>query len=68
MVLIKEYQCNSTTSKEEEIREGLKIATDEHCIVRLNWFFPCSGHYHLDITEGMTFDDCNGKLPKCYPG
>ncbi len=67
MKLIKNYKCDSSTPSDEEIKEGLDIASTEHCIVRLNWFFPYSGHYHMDITEGMTFEECKEKLPKRYP-
>lgn len=67
MKLIKEYQCDSRSPTDEEILEGMKISKSEKCIVRLNWFFPYSGHYHLDIIEGMTFEDCKNKLPKVYP-
>lgn len=67
MKLIKNYKCDNTTPTNEEIREGMCIAQSEDCIVRLNWFFPYSGHYKLDITSGMTFEDCCDKLPKIYP-
>ena len=66
MLLIKEYQCDNRTPSDEEIREGMQIAAEEHCIVRLNWFFPYSGHYHLNIKEDMTFEDCKAKLPRVY--
>lgn len=67
MKLIKNYQCDNKTPTNEEIQEGMRIAQSEDCIVRLNWFFPYSGHYKLDITSGMTFEDCKNKLPKSYP-
>lgn len=67
MKLIKNYKCDNTTPTNEEIQEGMRIAQSEDCIVRLNWFFPYSGHYKLDISTDMTFEDCKSKLPKCYP-
>lgn len=67
MKLIKNYKCDGQTPSNEEIQEGMQIAKAENCIVRLNWFFPYSGHYKLDITSDMTFEDCKDRLPKCYP-
>lgn len=65
--MIIDYQCDSTTPSEEEIKQCIDIASSEHCIVRLNWFFPYSGEYVLNVTEDMSFEDCIEKLPKVYP-
>ena len=66
MKLIKEYLCDSTTPSDEEIMECLYIVNREDCIVKLKWFFPYNGWHWLYIKNGMTFEDCKGKLPKVY--
>lgn len=67
MKLIKEYLCDSSTPNDEEIKECIDIANTEDCIAILKWFFPYSGWYKLNVSKGMTFEECKGKLPKCYP-
>lgn len=54
MTLVKEYRCEGAP-RNEEIQEGIKIASTEHCIVVLRWFIPYSGHYKVTIKEGMSF-------------
>lgn len=66
MKLIKEYLCDNRTPSDEEIMECLEIANKEDCIVKLKWFFPYSGWYHLTATKDMTFEECKDKLPKVY--
>ena len=66
MKLIKEYQCDSCTPTDDEICECLEIAKAEHCIVRLNWFYSCSGDYSICITEDMTLNECQDELPSVY--
>ena len=67
MIEVRNFKCDSSTPSEDEIREGVQIANEAGCIVRLNWFFPYSGNYRLDIMPGNTFEDCVQQLPKCYP-
>lgn len=67
MKLIKEYLCDSSVPKDTEIKECIEIANREDCIVKLRWFFEYSGWYELNITKGMTFEECEDKLPKYYP-
>lgn len=64
---IKEYLCDGRKPTDDEIREGIIIADTENCVVKLNWFYPYSGNYDLCIIPGMSFDECQKKLPKCYP-
>ena len=64
--LIKEYVSDLMVPSTGEILECLYIAESENCIVRLNWFFPCSGWYKLDIKKDMTLEYCLDKLPKNY--
>lgn len=61
------YACDSKTPSDEELKQCIHIAQEEHCIVNLSWFFPYSGHYHVNVKEGMTFEECKSKLPKVYP-
>lgn len=66
MKLIKEYICDGITPSDDEIKEGIKIANTEDCIVKLAWFYTYSGWYKLFIRKGMTFEECKDKLPKVY--
>lgn len=66
MKLIKEYLCDSSTPNNEEIKECIEVANKEDCIVRLRWFFEYSGWYELNVTKGMTFEECKDQLPKYY--
>ena len=66
MKLIKEYLCDSITPSDEEIMECLDIVNKEDCIVQLTWFFPYNGWHQLCVKKGMTFKECQDKLPKVY--
>lgn len=66
MTLVKEYQCVGTPNN-EEIQAGIQIASTEHCIVILRWYIPYSGHYKMEIKDGMSFEECRSQLPKSYP-
>ena len=66
MKLIKEYLCDYSTPSDDEIMECLKIVNNEDCIVKLTWFFPYNGWHKLFVKRGMTFEECEKKLPKCY--
>lgn len=66
MKLIKEYLCDNRTPSDEEIMECLEIVNNEDCIVKLTWFFPYNGWHKLFVKNGMTFEECKDKLPKCY--
>lgn len=65
MKLIKEYLCDWQPS-EEEIREGMRTAQTESCVVRLNWFVGYSGWYRVIINEDTSFEECVKQIPKCY--
>ena len=68
MKLVKDYMCDDIRPTDEEILECIDIANkEENCIVRLNWYFPYSGKYKLEINKGDTFEECKSKLPKSYP-
>ena len=66
MKLIKEYLCDRSTPSDEEIIECLDIVNKEDCIVKLTWFFPYNGWHKLFVKKGMTFEECQDKLPKVY--
>lgn len=66
MRYVAEFKCDNRTPTDDEIREGIKFANENNCIVRLTWFFPYSGWYKLHIEKGMTFEECKDKLPKVY--
>ena len=68
MKLVKEYISDDTLfPSDDEIKECVKIANDEDCIVRLKWYVEYSGWYTLTVTKGMTFDECRARIPTCYP-
>lgn len=66
MRLIKEYWCDGQPT-DKELQEGIRIASVEHCIVVLRWFFPYSGYYKVEIKEGMSFEECFAQIPQSYP-
>ena len=69
MKLVKEYLHDGSwiTPNDEEIKECMEIANNEDCIVRLRWFVNYSGWYTLEVSKGMTFEECKSQLPTCYP-
>ena len=66
MKLVKEYLCDDRTPSDEEIKECLEIVEKENCTIKLKWFFPNNGWHRMYIKNGMTFEDCQGKLPRAY--
>lgn len=52
---------------DDEIRESIEIARREECIVRIDYFVPYSGQYHLDIDPESTFDGCYACVHRSYP-
>lgn len=66
MKLIKEYLCDKSTPSDDEIKDCLKIAKEEDCIVKLIWHFPYSGQYERYIKKDMTFEEVNDSLPIIY--
>lgn len=67
MKLVQNYRADGTTPTDDEINQCIKIANREDCIVQLEWFFPYSGRYSVDIVKGMTYETVKNKLPECYP-
>ena len=67
MKRIKEYKCDGRTPTDKELLMSIKIASDDNCIVKLNWFFPYTGNYSIEISSDMTLDMCKERLPKFYP-
>lgn len=51
---------------ENEIREGMRIANTENCIVRLGYTLKFHGKQALDITPGMTYEQCKRNLDIAY--
>lgn len=58
MRLMKEYKTAFVTPSDEEIKEGIEMAKAENCVVRICYFVPYSGCYHLDIEPDSTFEQC----------
>lgn len=58
MIQLKEYKTSFVIPSDDEIREGIEIARAGQCIVRIHYFLPYSGYYHLDIDPASTFEEC----------
>lgn len=67
MKLVRNYRTDGKTPTDDEINQCIEIANREDCIVHLEWFFPYSGRYKVDIIKGMTYETVKNKLPKYYP-
>lgn len=63
MKFVKEFICK-TRPTDDEIYEGIYIANNDDCIVKLRWFLPYSdygifcGWYELYIWKGKSFEEC----------
>lgn len=58
MMRVKEFVTSFVMPTDDEIREGVRVAKEEDCIVRISYFVPYSGSYTLDITPNSTFEEC----------
>lgn len=67
MKAIKNYMLNGQIPSEQEINKCIQIANTEDCIVRLEWHFPYSRFYSINITKDMTCQDVQDKMPRNYP-
>lgn len=52
---------------DQEINQCIQIANTEDCIVHLEWHFPYSGFYSINITKGMTLKEIQDQMPNIYP-
>ena len=51
----------------EHIQKCIEIATEQNCIVSLEWTMPWCGHYSRYIyAEDDALDVFNNRLPKVY--
>ena len=66
MLQIKHFKTAFVTPSDDEIREGIEIAKEEGCIVRIDYFVPYSGQYHLDIDPESTFETCYSRVHRRY--
>lgn len=66
MKLVQSYRADGRTPTDDEINQCIEIANREDCIVHLEWFYPYSGKYSVDINKGTTYETVKNKLPKCY--
>ena len=55
---LKQYKTSFVVPSDDEIREGLEIAKQDNCVVRINYLIPYSGYYQLDIEPESTFEEC----------
>ena len=66
MTLIKEYRCDSVVPTDDEILDGIEMAKDEKCIVKLYWNFVNGVSLFLEITENSSFAECKNKIKSYY--
>ena len=67
MKLVQNYRADGRTPTDDEINQCIEIANRDDCIVCLEWYFPYSGRYSVNIVKGTTYEEVKNKLPKCYP-
>ena len=58
MILVKEYWCGEVFIPDDgDIKEGVKTAKQDHCMVKLVWCVPYDGLRNIVIDESMDFAD-----------
>ncbi len=62
MMRIKQYKTSFVVPSDDEILQGIKIAKCDQCIVRIHYFLPYSGYYHLDIDPQSTLEECQRRV------
>ncbi len=62
---IKPYLCDRVPS-DGDIQQAIKIATDNKCLVELNWVVLYSGRYRVTISESDTLESVRDNMPKYY--
>ena len=62
MLQIKHYKAAFVTPSDDEIKEGIEIARQNDCIVRIDYFVPYSGLFHLDIYPDSTPESCHASI------
>lgn len=67
MKLVQSYRADGRIPTDDEINQCIEIVNRDDCIVNLEYYFPYSGRYSVDIVKGMTYTEIKNKLPKCYP-
>lgn len=67
MKLVKNYKADERIPNDNEINQCIEIANKENCIVHLEWYFPRSGRYSVDIVSDMTYEEVKNKMPQSYP-
>lgn len=66
MKLVKEYLCDNSTPSDEEVKDCIRIAKEEDCVVKMKWYFPYNGWNERYIKKDMTFEEVNDSLPTIY--
>lgn len=62
---IKKYKSDTVPNK-NTLEEALNIAQLNGFILRIEWFVPYSGTYHIDVSKDDTIEKLQEKLPKIY--
>lgn len=63
---VRTFKCETTPTR-DEILYGISIATENDCIVTLQWYYSYSGNYTVDIEPNDTYENVLFKLPTFYP-
>ena len=66
MKLVKEYLCDNRTPSNEEVKDCIKIANEEDCVVKMKWFFLYNGWHERYIKKDMTCEEVKDSLPTVY--
>lgn len=61
MIPIKYFYCDGTPL-EEELKEALKLANDENCVVCLKWFVQYNGWLERYIHKDTNIEEMNNRL------
>lgn len=60
-----DYKCSSIPT-DDDLKQALRIANFEKCIVRLHWKSAYYGSVALTITDDMSLADCKRCITKKY--
>lgn len=60
-----DYKCDGIPT-DDDLKQALRVAYLEKCIVRLHWKSTHYGSVALSITDDMNLADCKRRIEKKY--
>ena len=60
-----DYKCDNIPT-DDDLKQALRVAYLEKCIVRLHWKSNYYGSVVLSITDDMSLADCKRSITKKY--